>query len=340
MKKTHTHIVGWGIAGANIAWQLHQRNLPFTVYNKDEENASTVAAGLVNPVVFKRLTKSWKADTLLPYAEKVYTEIESALQTSFTSRLPIRRIFASLEEQNNWTSIYGDGRHDQYMDAVTACEHPKINAPFLSGTIHSIGHVNTSTFLEKLKTYFLSKGISFEHDFDYADINTSDRTIFCEGHLIKNNPYFNYLPLKPTHGEVITIHAPQLQLSEIINKNMFILPLGNNLYKVGSTYNWELNKPITSTAAKIELCEKMREFISVDFTVVNHEAGIRPTVLDRRPLIGKHPEKAQLFVFNGMGTKGVMIAPYYAHQLIEFIDKNQALDEEVNIERFSKHYNV
>jgi len=334
-----TVIVGWGIAGANIAWQLYKRGEHFVVHNHQQENATTVAAGLINPVVFRRLTKSWNADTLLPFAANTYNDIEAQLNAELTSNFPIRRIFASIEEQNNWESIYGDGRHDAYMGAAENYQHDFVKVPFLSGTINAIGHLKTESFLNSLQTFFTEKGIEFKDEFDYT-ITDDFNYIFCEGRFLVQNPFFNYLPLRQTHGEVITIHAPDLKLNEILNKNMFLLPLGNDLYKVGATYNWELKKPITTESGKQELLEKIDSFIMADYTVVNHEAGIRPTVQDRRPLIGRHPDKPNLFVFNGMGTKGVMIAPYYAHQLLAFIDKKSPLDEEVNIERFSKHYNV
>lgn len=337
--KQHTIIIGWGIAGANIAWQLYKRGVDFIIYDHGEDNATTVAAGLINPIVFRRLTKSWRADTLLPFAAETYHEIELELKTAITSNLPIRRIFASIEEQNNWESIYGDGRHDDYMGEAEAYHHDFVDVPHLSGTIDAVGHLKTEEFLNKLRSFLSDKGILFKGEFNYSLENNSNY-IFCEGRHLVTNPFFNYLPLRQTHGETITIYAPDLKLNEILNKNMYLLPLGNDLYKVGATYNWELKKPITTQIGKQELLDKIDGFISAKYTVVNHEAGIRPTVQDRRPLIGVHPEKSNLFVFNGMGTKGVMIAPYYANQLLDFIDKKATLDEEVNIERFFKHYNV
>jgi len=70
------------------------------------------------------------------------------------------------------------------------------------------------------------------------------------------------------------------------------------------------------------------------FDVVDHWAGIRPASSDRRPLIGVHPKHKSVMIFNGMGSKGVMLAPYFARQLIKFMEEGEKLDATVDINRF------
>jgi hypothetical protein len=76
-------------------------------------------------------------------------------------------------------------------------------------------------------------------------------------------------------------------------------------------------------ASKIVFCEGFE-----------HIAGIRPTVKDRRPLVGKHPKYPNLTVLNGLGTRGVMIAPTVAKALYDHLEKGIALDKEISIARF------
>jgi glycine/D-amino acid oxidase-like deaminating enzyme len=338
--KQKVNIIGWGLAGTILAWKLWLKNTPFRVYDAGENHSSIVAAGLVNPIVFKRLTKSWRADDLILNAEAFYLEIGQHLKYDLLSYVPIARIFASLEEQNDWAKLCGDERFEKYISPAGNLEQNGINSPFGVGRVNSLGNIQPKLFLEKSRSFFIQKGIQFEIEtFDY-EVKSDQMYIFCEGFGITQNPFFNYLPMKPTHGDILTIKSKDLMLDEVVNKNMFILPLGNDLYKIGATYNWELDQAVPTETGKQELLEKLKSFTSFEFEVVEHVAGIRPTVNDRRPLLGVHPVHKNLFVFNGLGTKGVMIAPLYADKILDFVYNECELDEEVDIKRYLKHYNA
>ncbi|MEO9533973.1 MAG: FAD-dependent oxidoreductase [Crocinitomicaceae bacterium] len=333
-------VVGWGLAGTIVSWHLYLKGIPFRVIDSGVNHSSKVAAGLVNPVVFKRLTKSWEADKLIPEAKLFYQTIGKHLGYDLASQIPINRIFGSIEEQNNWSAMIGDGRFGDHTQPAQDFDHPLIDTPFGVGKVTSLGNIDTKKFLEESKGYLIKNGVDFQTEkFDYK-VDDSSNYIFCEGAEVTHNPFFNYLPMKPTHGDILTIRSSSLKLHEVVNKNMFVLPLGDDLYKVGATYNWDLQEAIPTAEGKTELIEKLKSFTHFDFEIVSHEAGIRPTVNDRRPLLGQHPKHKNLFIFNGLGTKGVMIAPFYAAQLINFIDKKGELDEAVNIKRHEKHYNA
>jgi glycine/D-amino acid oxidase-like deaminating enzyme len=168
----------------------------------------------------------------------------------------------------------------------------------------------------------------------YAEIRTR-HIVFSEGLGVRKNPYFSYLPLKGTKGEVLTISAPELKLNAAIKSSVFIIPIGKDLYNVGSTYNWEDKTNTPTRQAREELLTKLETFITCDFDVVEHLAGIRPTAKDRRPLVGRHPEHQNLYVLNGLGSRGVMIAPYVAEQLYNYIENDIPLSSEININRLT-----
>ena len=131
------------------------------------------------------------------------------------------------------------------------------------------------------------------------------------------------------------IVAPELSEDYILNKKVFVLPTGNQRFKVGSTYEWENLSEMPTSEGKESIINRLNNLISVDYKVVNHVAGIRPTVSDRRPILGKHPDWDQLYVFNGLGTKGVMLGPYFACKMVNALTiKNYFLPEEVQIDRF------
>ena len=169
----------------------------------------------------------------------------------------------------------------------------------------------------------------------YYESIQAKHIVFTEGFGIHKNPYFKQLPLEGTKGELITIYAPQLQLTPILKSSIFVIPMEGDHYLVGSTYDWTDKTNIPTSEAKSQLLEKLERLVTCDFEVVNQRAGIRPTVSDRRPLVGRHPNHQKMYVLNGLGTRGVLIAPAMAEALYAFIETDAPLPEEINISRFS-----
>ena len=143
------------------------------------------------------------------------------------------------------------------------------------------------------------------------------------------------MPLEGTKGELITIHAPDLKLKTILKSSIFIIPVESDNYLVGSTYEWNDKTNTPTPKAKSQLIEKLELLISCNYEVVDQRAGIRPTVSDRRPLVGCHPNHNRMYVINCLGTRGVLIAPSMAELLYEFIESNTPLPDEININRFA-----
>jgi len=159
--------------------------------------------------------------------------------------------------------------------------------------------------------------------------------VFAEGFGIKQNPFFQHLPLNGTKGELLLINAPKLKINYVLKSSVFLIPVGGHNYIVGATYEWKDKTNNTTQKGKEELLNKLKIFLKCEFKVIKQLAGIRPTVIDRRPLVGVHIKYNNIFVVNGLGTRGVMIAPYVAKQLFDFIEKEKPLDREINISRFS-----
>ena len=119
----------------------------------------------------------------------------------------------------------------------------------------------------------------------------------------------------------------------VLNKGVFILPEGNQQFRVGATYVWDkINEEIT-VEGKTELLQKLEKLIQTPYHVVEQKAGIRPSTKDRRPILGKHTELPQLAILNGMGTKAVLLAPYFAKQLFEHLYLGIKIHPEVDINR-------
>jgi len=344
-------IVGRGLAAHVLMHQLHFHQLTFTVVGKKElSSSSRVAAGIWNPIVFKRLTKSWMADDLIPALNKFYADCERQLNKKFTQQLNILKPFAELQEEELWIKK-SKNELDDYLDPKI---YPTEKAPKGAGIttnfglVKNCGNLNVSAFLDAGDRFFKESIINetFKHEqlkvqeneITYGDTKAR-AIIFCEGWLIKNNPFFNWAPLKPAKGEILTLEIPELHLGNtIINRGHFLMPDGMGSFKCGATYDWENLDENTSEQAKNILLQKLVLDAGLNIKALNHEAGIRPASIDRRPIIGPHPKFSNLFVFNGLGTKGVMLAPYFAINFVNFYLQKQNLIHEVDVKRFYHLY--
>lgn len=339
-------IVGLGLAGLAFVEELIAANKTFLVFEDDSQTSSLVAGGVYNPVILKRFTPVWNAKQQLKIALSLYTKLEKKFNTQFDQKFIIKKAFKSIEDQNNWYTATDNPLLVDYLD--NTIDHRKkkgVFGEFGFGNVKQAGRVDTKKLIDSYRQFlkaedkirfeqFKHQKIKFnEFHLEYSGI-TSDRIVFCEGFGMKQNLFFNYLPLNEVKGELITIHAPDLNIDFLLKSTLFVLPLGNNIYKVGATFNWKDKTSNPSLEGKNELVDKLNKVINVPYSIVNQAAGIRPTVKDRRPLIGKHPAYPNLAILNGLGTRGVMIAPTMAKQLFNHLEKGEDLDPVSDIKRF------
>jgi glycine/D-amino acid oxidase-like deaminating enzyme len=339
-------IVGSGLAGIAFAETLLQNGKSFIVFDNHSQNSTQIAGGLYNPVILKRFSQVWNANSQLEISHKFYKLIEQKLSIQLDHKIPIYRKFFSVEEQNNWFAASDKPNLAPFLSTKIIHENYNgIDSPFGYGEVLHTGYVDTVALLDNYHLYLKDNGWLIEGTFVYEDLRTFEdhieyqnlkarHIVFAEGFGMHSNPFFNYLPLDGTKGELFIIKAPNLDLDVIINTSVFILPLGNHLYKVGATYNWD-DKTNTPTAeGKQELIDRIKELLNCDFEIIEHFAGVRPTVKDRRPLLGTHPNHKNIHILNGLGTRGVMLAPSMALTLYGFIENNELLDKGIDIKRY------
>lgn len=339
------------MAGSVLSLQLIEKG--FKVIVIDEPNASScsrVAAGIWNPVVFKRLTKSWMADEILPVMLEFYQAQEKKFGVQLLHHRNIIKLFSELQEVNLWFKKASAEMSDYLDKEISVNGLPKTIKLLDVGyaKVLRAGNLNLPLFLNTVTNNLQSSGMYLQEKFDFSVFSPSlvkykdieaRYIVFCEGHLISKNPLFKYIPMKPAKGEVLTMQMDDLKLEkDILNKNAFIMPLENNLFKVGATYNWNDLSDSPTEEAKLELLNKLNRITESEGNVIRHEAGVRPSVIDRRPVLGAHPAFKNVFVFNGMGTKGVMLAPFFVNHLVEHITQQKKLNKEVDIARFNQFF--
>jgi glycine/D-amino acid oxidase-like deaminating enzyme len=339
-------IVGLGLAGIAFAEELKVHKKSFVVFDDNSQKSSLVAGGMYNPVVLKRFTPVWNAKEQLDLAIPFYQKLENNFDKKYNYPVDIYRIFKSIEEQNNWfTSCDKLLLQDYMVPSIFKNDNEYINAPFNLGKLTNTGRIDVKELLVDYTNDLIENKILLQEKFNHNKIRflnnkvvykglESDRIIFCEGFGIVQNKYFNYLPMREAKGELLTIHAPKLKVNYLIKSAVFVMPLADDLYKIGATFDWEDKTNNPTLKGRDELETKLKTVINCNYKIVDQTAGIRPTVKDRRPLVGTHPKYKTLSILNGLGTRGVMIAPLMAKKLVKYLEDAVPLDREIDITRF------
>ena len=342
----HFLVIGAGLSGCLVALQLHRKGQKVTLIDNGVNHSSVIAAGMINPLVFRRMTKSWRLDEFTNYLSEFYADLAKTTDSDFFHSIPIRRLFSSKQERELWLEKEVLPAYANYIHPITSedNEYNKTLNDFGSGRVKNAYWVDTKLFLEGVKNYLSQHITLLESDFTpeglndttYEGVSYTD-VVFCEGYLGKNNPWFSYLPLSQTKGETLTITSHSIPQDESINRKCFVLPLGNNTFKVGSTYVWHTADTEITEEGKEQILANLRYMVDTPIDIIAQGAGVRPTTIDRRPLIGTHPQHSNYHIFNGLGTKGYMLAPLLSLEFANYLVDNDPLNEEVNISRFAEN---
>jgi len=340
-------IVGQGIAGSVMALTLEQRGKSVAIVNDASlSSSSRIAAGIYNPFNFRRSGPTWEAVNASSAVRKFYENAERITGEKFHEVQPITRIFGSQREREEW-EIYlknSDGTFAEKM--VDAVPGLRLRTPFGCGILAGGGVVYTGKFVATAHKYFSNRGYYLSEKFDHAQlsvnenaVNYADRVeashiIFCEGHCATNNPYFDTRTIAPTKGEVLHVRIPGLNLDHVVNGQVYLVPLGNEIYACGATFNPGRNDEGLTAAGKVELMTKLMATTDLPYEVVGHYAGVRPAGRDRKPVVGRSRDHRNLSIFNGFGSKAVLMSPFLAQMLADHLENNAELPPEVNVARF------
>ena len=341
-------IVGQGLAGTWLSFFLRKEGLDFRVIDHNHyRSSSAIAAGLINPIVPKRLTRTWMFEELFPeFISSTYRAMETLLgKNYFYPEKKIHKLFFHADDISAWEKA----RNSELATVLGEVYKEPLNAglqPHLGyAAINYSAWVDIPLLIKDYGQQLKDEGLLLHEKLDYVDIEiltegishkgtVYSQIIFCEGFQNHQNPWFKHLPMYPTKGEELTIEAKGLNLSQTITSGLHIIPLGNDTYSVGSTFRWDDVGFSPTTSAKEDILNKLAKIYSGSFQIINHVAGIRPATKDRRPFVGFHPQYKQFGILNGLGTKGLILAPLMSKYLTENLVKGTEIPKECNINRF------
>ncbi len=342
-------IIGQGICGTMLSWFLHKEGRSYFVIDEPvSSTASKVAAGIINPVTGRRYHTTWMADDLLPFARLAYKELGDYLSTPLIYPYTVIDFFPTPDMRNTFVDRISE--NDTYLHAYPDQNkfNSHFNYDFGCGEISPAYTVDMQQLLpawrRKLEEgsslaseRFVIENLQVEKDgVRYGSI-TAKKIVFCDGVSGASNPWFQLLPFSGSKGEALIIACEGLNREHIFKKGMLLVPLPQApLYWLGSNYQWEYadNKPSEKFLAAST--EMLKHWLKKPFDVIEHKAGVRPSTLERRPFVGFHPQAPAVGILNGMGTKGVSLGPFFAHQLAQQIVHGFPITPEADVHRFQR----
>ena len=341
MLKSEIAIIGQGLAGSLLAWELIERGKKVVVIDDGHQSSSsTVAAGLVNPVSGKRLRLEENIGALLGAAHTLYSDIEKRADSSFFISMPIQRLMKDADQLEYLAKRLADPAYNDYIAATESNKESALQ--------FATGYLRTAPFLEWIRQWLMNHCSLLEEQTEYDSINIGDdciqignqleteRVVFCEGYRGRDNPWFS-LPLQLAKGEILTLKIDdhEFDRNRILHKGDWLVPIDDNKWRFGATHEWDFDSDKTTTAGRHELEKRLSRLLpDCKYQVLEQQAGIRPATRDRMPFIGPSKREDRLFIFNGFGSKGAMMIPYYANRFATHLVDKAPLPAEADIGRF------
>ena len=344
-------IIGQGLAGSLLGWTLLQRGRRVLIVDDGHRSsASMTAAGLVNPLAGLRFSRPPDIDRWLQAARTLYRELEVTFNRRYFYDVGMVRVFRSAEQIRFWEKRATDPASSPLLGqrfAPNASGHA-IRADHGGFRQRQTGYLDVQALLSDLRRRFEEGGNWTQAAVHYAQFDPergalkqprhAARTIvFCEGYRLHENPWFDWLPLSPGRGEILTFSSGAALPDEIVNGAHWLIPLVDGRYRVGSTYDRHRIDAGTTNAGRIQILNGLSHLLGrkIPLELNAHRSGVRPGTRDRHPFLGRHANLPKIAVFNGFGAKGTLTIPWYTGRFADFLENGIPLPPEANIQRFS-----
>lgn len=307
--------------------------------------ASKVASGVINPVTGRRIVQTWMIETFLPFALKAYSELGAFINRDIVKQVPVILIHPSAQMLESFEYRYA--HENVYLQKNNAADFAAfLHTPFGTGQINQSIWIDLNSMLTGWAQQLKANDQYIKDRFDIADLIMHHEGVewkgikakyilFSDGLSSMHNPYFKGLPFAPNKGEALIVEIKDLPNQAIYKHNLSIVPWKDQLFWVGSNYEWQYQDDAPTTSFKIKIENALTQLLKAPFKVIDHIAGLRPANQERRPFIGLHPIHKAIGICNGMGTKGCSLAPYFANALIDHCEHGSPIHEEASIDRFN-----
>jgi glycine oxidase len=342
-------ILGHGLAGAALAWHLRWRGWRVVVMDRDEAvTSSKVAAGIVAPISGRRVARSWRIDEFLPVARDFYERAARELGEEHYRPTPYVRLLRTADEQRRWREKQDDPAFQRLLTSPQP--QPLVDPEHFHHSGEGLemqgAWLDVRGWLAASRQNLIEHGAWLTANVrpaavmaDASGVTVAEPVkiaarylIFCQGWEDAANPFFPWLRWKSAKGEILTVRIPSLPEQRIVNGGCWLLPLGRDgVFRTGSTYEWDDFTNTPTAAARTEIENRLQRMLRVPFSVTGHEAGIRPIINESKAVIGLHPVHRRIGLFNGLGSKGVLHAPFFAAQLASLLVGGKPVEYDLDV---------
>ncbi len=335
----HVTVVGQGLAGTILAWRLLQEGGEVSVVERgDHPTASQASAGLVTPLTGRRMALSWRLPELLPAARDFYQWAGFMLGEDVFCSRTICRIFRDAAEREDWEKR-APGL-ENWASPVRPVDPPRgIRAPWGFVEMTGGGVLNTERFLRLSRELWMREG-----RFRWGEAEPGEGrqeagpVVFCTGIAAAAHPAFAWLEFRPAKGETLNLRIRGFSEERVWNRaGQWLLPLGGEYYRCGATYSWDRLDSEPSREGRAVLERRLREYLDLPWEVAGQNAAIRPVIRRSRVVLGRFPGISDTWIFNGLGSKGALTAPFFAGQLARCLLRGEPIDAEVDLQRGGSH---
>ena len=333
-------IIGQGLAGSLLALSLHDKGIPVVVQDVGMPGKAThVAPGIVNPLAGRNFRPPERIDEFLVEVGECMTNARTRLGVNFWNPCPILRMFAEPTQIDRFERNLSKAESDAFVgEQFLENSFPQLNDVFGSFMTRQGGWANLPLLTSTVRDWLKANKLLIEEEWDpkEADANNQNEVLcFCEGWQVSNNPHWSFIPHNPAKGEMLIVRFEEdLPRDRIYNQSCWVQPIEEDLWRVGATYSWSDFEGGPSLEGAEDLQERLQLLAKVPFQVQDQVAGVRPIVEDYRPVIGQHPEKANWFILNAMGSKGVLQAPSSVKHLMQLLTEGHSVPINWAVERF------
>lgn len=339
-------VIGGGLSGCSLALELLMRGEKVLLIHKAEDyTASNIAAGLINPIVPKTIKKTWNIDTIFPLIPIYYHQLEEILGQKIYFEYPCIQVHTHADDLVQWKKKWTDEDMKTIVSEQKSWQEPGIHASLAFSKVNHTARVDVQAMCRSIIEIFQSKNQFLSEKFNFDDFDPennqyngirAEHFVFCEGAGVLSNPYFQQIPHIPVAGDILLCDIHGLEHTDVIyKKQQWLIPDSHGHYFAGSNYHPGSMSAAPNQEDATQILENIQKWCSADIRMIKHLRGVRPTVQDRRPLLGKSLLSSNVHIYNGMGSKGCSLIAWLTPIMADYLIEGKVVPAETNVQRFA-----
>lgn len=348
-------IVGAGLTGRLLAWQLAEAGFAVSLFDKDqgeaEHSAAKVAAAMLapitevldaEPVVYEKglagfsLWQKWQQSLLAGTGIDIDLRLTGALVVAHRQDAGDYQQF--LAHLNSFAVIPKTSFEHLGQNQIENLE-PELATRFNHACfLKDEGCLDNHLLLQALAARLKALNVNWQTGQNLRHVNAEDfagfeKVLDCRGMGAKPD----VKDLRGVRGEVIKVHAPEVSLSRPVRLmhpryKLYISPKTDNRYVIGATQIESASEGPVTVRSSLELLSALYS-VHTGFSeaaIENQWARCRPALKDNLPSIAI---EGKVIRVNGLFRHGYLLSPAVVAQVLSLFGLQQAMWPEIVVQK-------